>query len=134
MTKKLLGTLLGVSMMVSVMASTSAFAEDSTGAKAMGNAAMFPFRLTTGALGGAFGAVSGGIQGIGDMEKHVFQHEGRSSETGYVQSNFLTWPVDILQGVVVAPFGLMTGMPKGFAQGFRSGWDVWPGSEAKSEQ
>lgn len=119
MKKSVLGMLLALSLTVST---GIAFAE---GGEAVGAAAMFPFRLSTGAVGGAFGATSGAIEGAIDMEKRVFKSQGRSEEDGYVQANYMTWPFDVVQGVVVAPVGALMGLPKGLAKGFKAGWNVW---------
>ena len=121
--KSVLGMLLALSLTVST---GIAFAE---GGEAVGAAAMFnepdsPLGKE-GAVGGAFGATSGAIEGAIDMEKRVFKSQGRSEEDGYVQANYMTWPFDVVQGVVVAPVGALMGLPKGLAKGFKAGWNVW---------
>lgn len=80
----------------------------------------FPFRLVTGTVGAAGGAVGGGLKGIVDTEQKFAENTfGRADE------NPLLVPVGLVGTVVAVPVGLVTGAPDGAVEYGKKGYHWW---------
>ena len=80
----------------------------------------FPFRLTTGVVGGTLGLVGGGVKGIINTEKNF-----AANTYGKADENPLMVPVGLVGTVVAVPVGFVMGAPEGAVEGARDGYKWW---------
>ncbi len=118
--------LTGALLTAAVVASTGLQAQAHDGAT---HVLMAPFQATTTLIGGALGLPFGGLRGIIDMEKKVFEDQ----EGGIISDNLFMWPVNAGVAAVVAPVGFLKGIPSGVEDGAHAGWDMWDGDHHDHE-
>ncbi len=113
MKKKL--TVMLLACMLAMQTASASFAAADTATDLIIHTLTLPFRLTTGALTGTYGLVTGGFQGAYDMSADANE---RIVDAGTTPAQVLVWPFTI-------PAGFIKGGVTGFADKFVDGYSYW---------